>query len=169
MFSNHSAHAPVLFQYVFDELWWPSKLLEMLLDSAVKVDRKEDKIKYFWNYSNYPFISRSCFLRFSTWNVAQNWRTMTSFEFCLTWRFWNTPKMLNLKNIWLRYLRLNPYFSYYFKLGGWTWYWIDVWYPHVCWFRGNWTRCSSAATPWLQHLNIGSDWGRINSDSSSSL
>ena len=36
MFSNHSAHAPVLFQYVFDELWWHWKLLEMLLDSAVK-------------------------------------------------------------------------------------------------------------------------------------
>ena len=77
MFSNHSAHAPVLFQNVFDELWWSWKLLEMLLGLAVKVERKENKIKYFWNYSIYPFISRSCFPRFSTWNVAQNWRTMT--------------------------------------------------------------------------------------------
>ena len=44
MFSNHSAHAPVLFQYIFDELWWPWKLLEMLLDSAVRGERKEGKI-----------------------------------------------------------------------------------------------------------------------------
>ena len=45
MFSNHSAHAPVLFQYVFDELWWPWKLLEMLLGSAVRGGRKEGKIE----------------------------------------------------------------------------------------------------------------------------
>ena len=44
MFSNHSAHAPVLFQYVFDELWWLWKLLEMLLGSAVREERKEGKI-----------------------------------------------------------------------------------------------------------------------------
>ena len=51
MFSNHSAHAPVLFQYVFDELWWSWKLLEMLLGSAVKVLRKEDKIGKIHDFS----------------------------------------------------------------------------------------------------------------------
>ena len=29
------------------------------------------------------------------------------YVFCLTWGYWNTPKMLNLWQIWLRYLSLN--------------------------------------------------------------
>ena len=42
---KHSAHAPNLFQYVIEDLWWPWKLLKMLLGAEVKLKRKENKFR----------------------------------------------------------------------------------------------------------------------------
>ena len=47
-----------------------------------------------------------CFLIFSikSWS---NWNSNDSFGICSSWRFRNTPWMLNLMKFWLRYCRLN--------------------------------------------------------------
>ena len=44
MFKDHCAHAPVLFQYVFHEVWYPWEVIQMVLGAAVRLERKEDEI-----------------------------------------------------------------------------------------------------------------------------
>ena len=51
MFKDHCAHAPVLFQYVFHEVWCLWKILKMLLGAAVRLGRKEDEIDKIHYYS----------------------------------------------------------------------------------------------------------------------
>jgi len=107
--------------YLFLSGWWVTKSFEIIKVPKLCIPRgwSAPRALKAWNCCFCSFFSPGTAFRmghqFLPFFYVKSWSNLTpngSFKICSSWRFENTPYMLNLMKFWLRYLGLKTIYIF---------------------------------------------------------